>query len=80
MAIAQNELHTLLALAFPNADITLDDLRGDQDHYRLVIKDESFNGQTKIKQHQMVYKALGSIMGNELHALMLETHPKTQDI
>ena len=73
MPIAQKELFDILQNHFPDSVIDIQDLAGDNDHYKAIIKSKSFNGLSKIKQHQMVYKALGSLMGTTLHALALET-------
>lgn len=77
MAIAADELETLLREAFPDADIVIEDLAGDGDHYRASISDESFRGLSRVAQHQMVYAALKGRMGGALHALALKTGPKT---
>jgi stress-induced morphogen len=71
------ELENLLREAFPDADLRIDDLAGDGDHYRAVIRSDAFQGKTRVAQHQMVYAALKGRMGGELHALALETGPKT---
>lgn len=77
MAISVQELENLLREAFPDADLRIDDLAGDGDHYRAVIRSDAFQGKTRVAQHQMVYAALKGRMGGELHALALETGPKT---
>jgi stress-induced morphogen len=66
-------LEAELAAAFPDAEIKIDDLAGDGDHYRARIVSQAFAGLTRIKQHQLVYAALKGKMGGELHALALET-------
>lgn len=71
------ELENLLREAFPDADLRIDDLAGDGDHYRAVVRSDAFQGKTRVAQHQMVYAALKGRMGGELHALALETGPKT---
>ena len=57
----------------PDSTITIEDLRGDGDHYSATVISKSFIGKTKIEQHKMVYNSLEGKMGNELHALMLKT-------
>ena len=71
--MTSTEIEKLLTDAFPDALVKIEDLRGDGDHYAAFIESNQFKGLTKIKQHQMVYKALGEKMGNELHALALTT-------
>ncbi|RZJ78165.1 MAG: BolA family transcriptional regulator [Brevundimonas sp.] len=71
-------LQAELAEAFPDAEIVIDDLAGDGDHYRARIVSGAFAGLSRIKQHQLVYAALKGKMGGELHALALETVARTQ--
>ncbi len=77
MAMAAEELETLLRQAFLDAEISIQDLAGDGDHYRAVIRSNAFIGKSRIAQHQMVYAALGDRMGGQLHALALDTGPKS---
>jgi len=73
MAIDSQEIIKLIKEKIPDADIQIDDLKGDNNHYHATIKSSMFIGLSKVQQHQLVYSALGSKMGNELHALMLTT-------
>jgi stress-induced morphogen len=73
MAIAQSELQARLEAAFPGADIRIDDLAGDGDHYKAYIVAEAFRDLPRVRQHQMVNKALADLLSGPLHALALET-------
>jgi stress-induced morphogen len=73
MPMTMTELKASLHAAFPDAEIHVDDLAGDGDHYRARIVSPAFRGLSRIKQHQLVYGALKGRMGGELHALALET-------
>lgn len=73
MPMPMTELEASLRAAFPDAQIHVDDLAGDGDHYRARIVSTAFRGLSRIKQHQLVYSALKGRMGGELHALALET-------
>ncbi|MBE90590.1 MAG: BolA family transcriptional regulator [Rhodospirillaceae bacterium] len=73
MAMAANEIETLIKEALPDADVQINDLRGDGDHYAAFVTSASFKGKNRVQQHQMVYNALRGRMGNELHALALQT-------
>jgi stress-induced morphogen len=66
-------LEARLRDAFPDAEIAIEDLAGDGDHYRARIVSKVFAGLPRVRQHQLVYAALGDKMGGELHALALET-------
>lgn len=73
MPMSAEALHADLAEAFPDAEIVIDDLAGDGDHYRARIVSTAFAGLARVRQHQLVYAALKGKMGGELHALALET-------
>ena len=74
MAIDAKKLEGLLQKAFPDAILDLNDMLGDADHYGLTITSSIFEGLNRIKRHQEVYKALGSLMGNDLHALSIRAY------
>ncbi len=76
MAIKQEEIHKLLKEGFPDAEIEIKDLAGDDNHYAAKIRSSKFKGKTRVQQHQMVYASLKGKMGNELHALALTTEEK----
>ena len=73
MPISQDELQARLQDAFPGAEIVVTDLAGDGDHYRARIVSPVFKGMPRVRQHQLVYQALGGRVGGEIHALALET-------
>ena len=73
MPMPVETLRDHLIEAFPDAEIAIDDLAGDGDHYRARIVSSAFAGLSRVKQHQLVYAALKGKMGGELHALALET-------
>jgi len=73
MPMPIEELEAALRDGFPDAQIQVDDLAGDGDHYRARIVSAAFKGLPRVKQHQLVYAALKGRMGGELHALALET-------
>jgi stress-induced morphogen len=73
MAIKQPELEKLIRAAFPNAEFTLTDLVGNEDHYMLEIQDLSFKGKSRVDQHKMVNFALKDYLGTILHALTVKT-------
>ena len=73
MAIEKKQLENLIKISIPDADISIEDLKGDGDHYSATVISKSFIGKNKIEQHKMVYDSLKGKMGNELHALMLKT-------
>ncbi len=73
MAMAADEIAQLIKERFPDAEIRIDDLAGDGDHYAASVVADAFRGKTRVQQHQMVYDALKGKMGGALHALALKT-------
>jgi stress-induced morphogen len=73
MAMTAAEIEDLIRADMPDAEITVEDLAGDGNHYRAHVVAPAFRGKTRVQQHQMVYQALGGRMGGALHALALTT-------
>jgi len=73
MAMQAAEIERLIKQSLPDAQVTIEDLAGDGDHYAAHVISASFKGKSRVQQHQMVYKALAGRMGGELHALALQT-------
>ena len=76
MPIPQKELKQMIEKSFPDAQIDIVDLAGDDDHYSVTITDESFNDKSRIEQHKLVHKALDGDLGGRLHAMQLKTVKK----
>ena len=73
MPMTTDQIEADLREAFPDAEIQIQDLAGDGDHYKARIVSSAFAGLPRVRQHQLVYAALKGKMGGELHALALET-------
>ena len=73
MAMTAADIEALIREAMPDAEVTITDLAGDNDHYAAHVVSASFQGMTRVAQHKAVYAALGGRMGGELHALQLTT-------
>jgi len=73
MAMAADEIEAMIITAMPDAAVEIKDLAGDGNHYSARVISPSFAGMSRVRQHQTVYAALQGKMGNELHALQLET-------
>ena len=73
MTLKIEEIKSLIKEAIPDAQIIIQDMAGDENHYSATIKSNVFSGKSKIEQHKLVYKALKGKMGIELHALTLNT-------
>ena len=73
MAMQPAEIEALIKAAIPDAQVTIEDLAGDGDHYAATVVSEAFRGKSRVQQHQLVYAALSGRMGGALHALALQT-------
>ena len=73
MAMEKEKIEKMIKYSIPDANVIIEDLRGDGDHYSATVISKSFKGKTRIEQHKMVHEALQGKIGNELHALMLKT-------
>ena len=73
MAMISEDIVKLIKEDLPGATVSMEDLRGDGDHYAAHVTYEGFRGKSRVQQHQMVYKSLKGRMGGELHALALQT-------
>ena len=73
MPMDAGAIESLIKESLPDAQVTIQDLAGDGDHYAALVVSNAFTGKTRVQQHQMVYQALEGRMGGELHALALQT-------
>ncbi len=73
MAMTAGEIETLIRDGIPGSDVQIKDLRGDGNHYAAYVESTAFLGKSRVQQHQMVYEALQGKMGDELHALAIQT-------
>ena len=73
MAMDAAEIEKLIKEGIADAQVTIEDLRGDGDHYSAMVVSPAFEGKSRVQQHQMVYQALQGRMGGQLHALALQT-------
>ena len=76
MGMKASEIEKFIKDAFPDADVQIKDLAGDENHYAAAITSSAFKGKSRVQQHQMVYAALKGNMGGVLHALQLQTSAK----
>ena len=73
MPMVADDIIRLIKEGIPGAEVEIQDLAGDGDHYAATVLSESFRGKSRVQQHQIVYEALKAEMGGKLHALALQT-------
>jgi stress-induced morphogen len=71
--MAASEIEAMIRSALPDASVEITDLAGDGDHYAAKVVSAAIAGMPRVRQHQLVYAALGDQMGGALHALQLTT-------
>ncbi len=79
MPMQASEIEAAIVAALPDARVEIDDLAGDGDHYAARVVSAAFAGLPRVRQHQLVYNALGGRMGGVLHALQLTTSAPIQE-
>jgi stress-induced morphogen len=67
-----DEIRRQIEAALPNAQVTVVDTTGAGDHFDVAVRAPGFSGKGLVEQHQMVYRALGTLMPS-IHALSLRT-------
>jgi len=78
MAMSAGEIEELITAGIPDAQVRIEDLRGDGDHYAAYVSSPAFEGKSRVQQHQMVYAALQGKMDQDLHALAIQTSVPTK--
>ena len=76
MGMKAAEIEKFIKDAFPDAEIEMKDLAGDDNHWAATVKSAAFKGKSRVAQHQMVYAALKGNVGGVLPALQLTTVAK----
>jgi len=75
MSMQADEIISLISEALPDAQIEIEDLRGDGNHYAVDVQSSSFKGMPLIEQHRMVFAALQGRVGGLLKGITLTTFP-----
>lgn len=63
------QISELIAAGFENAEVKV--MSDDDTHFAALVVATEFEGKRSIARHQLVYKTLGSLVGNEIHALSI---------
>ncbi|MGB5245822.1 MAG: BolA/IbaG family iron-sulfur metabolism protein [Woeseia sp.] len=66
------EIERLISKGLPDAEVRV--MSPDNTHFEAVIVAAEFEGKRPIARHQLVYRCLGSLMGNEIHAMSIRAH------
>ncbi|MBT8085260.1 MAG: BolA/IbaG family iron-sulfur metabolism protein [Woeseia sp.] len=66
------EIEKLIVTGLPDAKVRV--MSPDNTHFEALILSPAFAGKRPIARHQLVYQCLGSLMGNEIHAMSIRAH------
>lgn len=64
------EITTLIHAGFDDAVVRV--LSDDNTHFQAIVVAAEFEGKRPLARHQLVYKTLGTLVGNEIHALSIK--------
>ena len=67
-----SEIAALIEAGLPNAIVSVQS--PDNTHFEAVVVAEAFGGKRAFQRHQLIYKCLGSLIGNEIHAMSIRAH------
>ncbi len=71
-----SEIERLIAAGIPCDFLQIEG--DDGTHFSGIVVSPEFEGKMRVRQHQLVYATLGKLMGNEIHALQLNTYTPKQ--
>ena len=66
------EIKSLIEKGLEGAEVSV--FSEDNTHYAALVICADFAGKRPIARHQMVYRCLGALMGNEIHAMSIRAH------
>ena len=71
-----SEIASLIEAGFGDAVVRV--ASDDNTHFEALIVAEEFEGKRSIARHQLIYKCLGTLVGNEIHALSIRALPPAE--
>jgi stress-induced morphogen len=69
-----DRIHALLVAHLPDCQAVVRDDANDGEHFSAEVTSAAFAGLPRVRQHQLVYGALGDAMRRDIHALALKTY------
>ena len=67
-----SEITALIEAGLPNAVVSIHS--PDNTHFEATVVAKAFDGMRALQRHQLIYKCLGALMGNEIHAMSIRAH------
>jgi acid stress-induced BolA-like protein IbaG/YrbA len=66
------EIVSLIEAGLPQAEVSV--LSDDNTHFEALVVSDTFEGKRSLARHQLVYQCLGTLMGNEIHAMSIRAY------
>ena len=66
------EITDLIEAGLPQANVRV--VSDDNTHFEALIVSDAFEGKRAIARHQLIYQCLGTLMGNEIHAMSIRAY------
>lgn len=70
------QIEQMIEQGLSGADVRV--MSDDNTHFEAVVIAEAFEGKRRLARHQLVYRCLGDLMGNEIHALSIRAHTRDE--
>jgi len=67
-----SEIVALIEAGLPDAVVKVQS--PDNTHFDAIVVSDAFDGKRPIQRHQLIYKCLGELMGDEIHAMSIRAH------
>ena len=67
-----SKIAALIEAGLPNAVVSIQS--PDNTHFEATVVAKAFDGMRSLQRHQLIYKCLGALMGNEIHAMSIRAH------
>ena len=71
-----NDIEDLIKAGFEDAVVRVES--GDNTHFAALVVAAEFEGKRPLARHQLVYKCLGALVGNDSHALSIQAYPPAE--
>jgi len=71
--VKPDDIAARIRAALPDAEVTLEDLTGTEDHWKATIVSAAFEGKALMQRHRMVNSALAEELKGPIHALTMDT-------
>lgn len=72
MTTLADQIQSAVKNGIPDSEVTVEDMTGGGDHFRVIVLSRAFQGKILIEQHQMVHHCLEPLK-DRIHAVAIKT-------